>query len=85
MKTYYQKIFQSLLILKDYCYRHECNSKCDFFLTGGGCSLRSGKSPKFWNVPNTIIKGMDCEELEPVIIEEEQNNESIGKDDKNTN
>lgn len=32
----------------------------------------SGKSPSKWSVPATIIKGMNCEELKPVIIEEEQ-------------
>lgn len=79
----YQKLFNSLMTIRDYCQRHKCSSDCDFFLTGGGCSLRSGKSPKFWNISNTIIKGMNCEELIPIKVEEKYNEKSDRKDDKN--
>ena len=85
MNREYQRLFISLMTIKDYCYKHECNSKCDFFLTGGGCALRSGKSPKFWHISDTIIKGMDCEELKPVVIEEDLNDKSIKEGDRDAN
>lgn len=40
-----------------------------------------GNPPSKWSVPTTIIKGMNCEELKPVVIEEEQKDESIRKGD----
>lgn len=79
----YQKLFNSLMIIRDYCQRHECNSKCDFFKTGGGCYLRSGIPPSNWYISNTIIKGMNCEEFTPKVIEEENNDtpiEEVAKD-----
>ena len=42
-----------------------------------------GKPPSTWPVPTTIIKGMNCEELKPIVIEEEQNDESIKEGDEN--
>lgn len=68
----YQQLFSSIIIIGDYCQKHECNLQCDFFIVGYGCTLMSGKSPSKWSVPATIIKGMNCEELKPVVIEEEQ-------------
>lgn len=44
-----------------------------------------GKPPSTWSVPATIIKGMNCEELKPVVIEEEQKDESIRKGDGDAN
>ena len=79
----YQKLFNSLMIIRDYCQRHECNSKCDFFKTGGGCYLRSGIPPSNWHISDTIIKGMNCEEFAPKVIEEENNDtpiEEVAKD-----
>ena len=77
----YQKLYQGIIHISDYCRRHECNLQCDFFIIGHGCSLMSGKPPSKWSVPTTIIKGMNCEELKPVVIEEEQKDESIRKGD----
>ena len=82
MNKEYQSLFKSLMRLRDYCYNHTCNSNCDFFLTGGGCELRSTKPPKFWHISDTIIKGMDCEELKPAIVKEEENDKSNREDDK---
>lgn len=45
----------------------------------------SGKPPSAWTVPATIIKGMNCEELKPVVIEEESNDESNRKGDGDAN
>lgn len=45
----------------------------------------SGKPPSAWSVPTTIIKGMNCEELKPIVIEEEQKDESIRKGDGDAN
>ena len=45
----------------------------------------SGKPPSKWSVPATIIKGMNCIELTPIIIEEESKNESIKEGDQNAN
>lgn len=77
----YQRLCLSLVELSDYCRNHQCNLECDFFIIGRGCILQSGKPAKHWFIPATIIKGMKCEELKPVVIEEEQNNESIRKGD----
>lgn len=77
----YQKLYQGLIHISDYCRWHECNLQCDFFIIGHGCFLMSGKPPSKWSVPTTIIKGMNCEELKPVVIEEEQKDESIRKGD----
>ena len=82
MNKEYQSLFKSLMYLRDYCYNHICNSKCDFFLTGGGCELRSTKPPKFWHISDTIVKGMDCEELEPVMVKEEEDDKFNREDDK---
>lgn len=77
----YQKLYQSLIYITDYCRNHQCNLECDFFIIGRGCILQSGKPSSHWFVPATIIKGMKCEELKPVVIEEEQNDKSIRKGD----
>lgn len=45
----------------------------------------SGKPPSKWSVPTTIIKGMNCIELTPIVIEEESKNESIKEGDQNVN
>lgn len=45
----------------------------------------SGNPPSKWSVPATIIKGMNCEELKPIVIEEEQKDESIRKGDGDAN
>ena len=42
----------------------------------------SGKSPNKWNIPDTIIKGMDCIEVNP-IIEVKQNDKSDKEGDWN--
>ena len=76
----YQKLCLSIVRISDYCRRHECNLQCDFFTTRG-CVLMGGNPPSKWSVPTTIIKGMNCEELKPVVIEEEQKDESIRKGD----
>ena len=76
-----QNLCLSIVEISDYCRNHECNLQCSFFLVGRGCSLMSGKPPSKWSVPTTIIKGMNCEELKPVVIEEEQKDESIRKGD----
>lgn len=80
MNKEYQELFKSLMFLKKYCEEHDCDSKCEFFLTGGGCSLRSGKSPNFWHIPNTILTGMECEELIPVEIGEKENDNTMVKE-----
>ena len=77
----YQKLWLSIVQISDYCYRHECNLKCDFFISNRGCMLRSGNPPSKWSVPATIIKGMNCIELTPIVIEEEQQDESIKEGD----
>ena len=76
-----QKLCLSIVEISDYCRNHECNLQCDFFIINRGCVLMSGKPPSNWSVPTTIIKGMNCEELKPVVIEEEQKDESIRKGD----
>ena len=81
----YQKLFNSLMTIRDYCQRHECNGKCDFFITCGGCYLMSGKSPNFWHIPTTIITGMDCEELSPIKIEEKKDDKIMEEGDENVN
>ena len=70
----YQKLCLSIVRISDYCRRHECNLQCDFFTTRG-CVLMGGKPPSKWSVPATIIKGMNCIELTPIVIEEESKNE----------
>ena len=81
----YQKLFNSLMTIRDYCQRHECNGKCDFFITGGGCHLMSGKSPNFWHISDTIIKGMNCEEITHKVIEEDNNDSPIEEVAKDAN
>ena len=81
----YQKLYQGIIHISDYCYRHECNLQCDFFMINRGCVLMSGKPPSKWSVPATIIKGMNCIELTPIVIEEESKNESIKEGDQNAN
>ena len=76
-----QKLCLSIVEISDYCRNHECNLQCDFFIINRGCVLMSGNPPSKWSVPTTIIKGMNCEELKPVVIEEEQNDKSIRKGD----
>ena len=78
----YQKLCLSIVEISSYCKEHECNLECDFFILNRGCILLSGKPPSAWFVPTTIIKGMNCEELQP-IIEEEQKDESIKEGDEN--
>ena len=80
----YQKLCLSIVQISDYCRNHECNFQCDFF-NARGCLLRSGNPPSKWSVPITIIKGMNCEELKPIVIEEEQKDESIRKGDGDAN
>lgn len=77
----YQRLCLSIVEISDYCRNHECNLQCDFFLLNRGCILLSGKPPRNWSIPTTIIKGMKCEELKPIVIEEEQKDESIRKGD----
>ena len=45
----------------------------------------SGKSPNFWHISDTIIKGMNCEEFTPKVIEEENNDTSIEEVAKDAN
>ena len=77
----YQKLCLSIVQIKDYCRNSSCSeNSCVFFRGAGlGCMLTSGKSPSKWSVPDTIIKGMDCIEINPV-IEVEQNDKSIFKE-----
>lgn len=81
----FQKLYQGIVHISDYCHRHECNIQCDFFIINRGCVLMSGKPPSKWSVPTTIIKGMNCIELTPIVIEEESKNESIKEGDQNAN
>lgn len=81
----YQKLCLSIVRISDYCRRHECNLQCDFFIINRGCVLMGGNPPSKWSVPTTIIKGMNCEELKPIVIEEEQKDESIRKGDGDAN
>ena len=66
-----QRLFQAYVGLKDYCFTHECNVDCAFFILGGACEFRQGKMPRFWNSNDTIIKGMHAQELQPVVEKKE--------------
>jgi hypothetical protein len=80
----FQKICLGIVEIKNYCQNHQCDFQCNFF-TRSGCILMSGKPPSKWSVPATIIKGMNCIELTPIVIEEESKNESIKEGDQNAN
>ena len=67
----FQKICLGIVEIKNYCQNHQCDFQCNFF-TKSGCMFMSGIMPNKWFVPATIIKGMDCVEVNP-IIEVEQN------------
>ena len=72
----YQKLYLSIIRIKDYCYNHECNLQCEFFLTNG-CILLNRK-PENWVAPATIIKCMNCIAFNK---EEEQQVEPIKEGD----
>ena len=76
MEEQMQRLFQSYVTLKDYCFSQKCNVDCAFFILGGSCRLVQGKKPRYWDSNDTIIKGMHAQELQP-IIENKESDENV--------
>lgn len=51
-----EELFVAYLQLKGYCFAHQCNSNCAFFLLGGGCELCQNKKPRFWKEGAFLLK-----------------------------
>lgn len=79
----FQKICLGIVEIKNYCQNHQCDFQCAFFVKSG-CIFTQGIMPNKWLVPASIIKGMDCIEVDPEI--ETKQNDKINKEgDQNDN